>query len=199
MDGPSVDPGQPEEVLREAKLIPKKMWDEVHALTDSKLTGAPLSWAHSSALEAMVKLAAAGEINVREEDLKVDIAALDRNREVLNTPTGIVDLKTGALLDHEEHKREYCTRMTSVGYVKNASTKGWEAFLKEFSARPRHPRRPSTSRGCCGDRLLNESDGLPDRHGRRQRQDDTGRGVEGGARVIRRDGDGVDIHQRQRA
>ena len=128
-----------EDLLREAKLVAKKLWEEVGLTDDADKQRRIAEWAHRTAmrprLEAMVKLAAAGEI--RGDDLKINVSQLDRNRDILNTPTGIVDLPTGALLDHEAHKTEYCTRMTHVGYDPHADPAGWEAFLKRFWPDPK--------------------------------------------------------------
>ncbi len=122
------------DVLREAKLVAKKIWEEVNATEHNDDRARIASWAHQSAmrprLEAMVKLAAAGEIT--DADLKVKVGQLDASRDLLNTPTGIVNLKTGEFLDHEKTKEEYCTRITRVGYVEDADPTGWEDFLERF-------------------------------------------------------------------
>lgn len=132
-------PTADEDLLREAKLVAKKLWDEVAVIDDDKVRKYHADWAHKSAmrprLEAMVKLAAAGEI--RGDDLKTNHAQLDSNRDILNTPTGVVDLKTGELHDAEERREEFCTRITHVGYDPDADTTGWEAFLERFWPDPK--------------------------------------------------------------
>jgi putative DNA primase/helicase len=52
---------------------------------------------------------------------------LDARPYELNTPTGIVDLKTGELADHD--RNAFHTRMTGVGYDENGDTPKWDSFL----------------------------------------------------------------------
>jgi putative DNA primase/helicase len=55
---------------------------------------------------------------------------MDRYRMVLNTPSGVIDLKTGAL---SEHKPElYFTKITSVDLSSNADCPRWLSFLDDI-------------------------------------------------------------------
>lgn len=57
---------------------------------------------------------------------------LDSNPYLLNTPGGMVDLRTGALSKHEP--REYMTRMTAVTPDFEMATPTWNRFLFEATA-----------------------------------------------------------------
>lgn len=59
--------------------------------------------------------------------VEVDAEAFDRHPDLLNTPTGIVDLRTGNLSRHDPAK--LITKITSVGYVPNARHEDWDAAL----------------------------------------------------------------------
>lgn len=55
---------------------------------------------------------------------------MDRYRMALNTPSGVIDLKTGAL---SEHKPElYFTKITSVDLSSNADCPRWLSFLDDI-------------------------------------------------------------------
>ena len=55
---------------------------------------------------------------------------LDRYKMALNTPSGVLNLKTGEL---NEHKPEYyLSKITSVEFSKNADCPRWKAFLDEI-------------------------------------------------------------------
>lgn len=54
--------------------------------------------------------------------------AFDRHPDLLNTPTGIVDLRTGTLDKHDPAK--LLTKITSVGYRPGARHADWDAALK---------------------------------------------------------------------
>jgi P4 family phage/plasmid primase-like protien len=54
----------------------------------------------------------------------------DSHLWLLNTPTGIVDLKTGQLLPHDPGL--YLIQITSVGYDPNAACPRWEQFMLEI-------------------------------------------------------------------
>lgn len=57
-------------------------------------------------------------------------AQMDKYKMVLNTPSGVLDLKSGTL---SEHKPEaYFTRITSAEYTSNADCPQWLKFLDEI-------------------------------------------------------------------
>ncbi|MFK0217761.1 phage/plasmid primase, P4 family [Streptomyces vinaceus] len=60
--------------------------------------------------------------------VEVDAEAFDNHPDLLNTPTGIVDLRSGELQRHDPTK--LLTKITSVGYRPGAQHEDWEAALK---------------------------------------------------------------------
>jgi putative DNA primase/helicase len=60
--------------------------------------------------------------------VEVRADAFDSHPDLLNTPTGIVDLRTGELLRHDPAK--LLTKMTSVGYRPGARHPDWDAALR---------------------------------------------------------------------
>lgn len=72
-------------------------------------------------LNAMVALAQ------RRSTMCVDLAALDARAYELNTPNGIVDLKTGTPRPHDP--AAWHTKMTGAGYDPAAAAPMWTAFL----------------------------------------------------------------------
>lgn len=57
-------------------------------------------------------------------------AQLDRNRSVLNTPGGVLDLRSGSLAPHDP--ADYLTKITAVEYSENADCPRWLAFLDDI-------------------------------------------------------------------
>lgn len=55
---------------------------------------------------------------------------LDRYKAVLNTPGGVIDLKSGALAPHDP--KNYFTKITAVEYSENADCPRWTAFLDDI-------------------------------------------------------------------
>lgn len=76
----------------------------------------------SPRLRAMVDLA------VSEPGMVVTPDMLDQDVHVLNTPSGLVDLTTGALRTHDP--AALCTRMTSAPYDADAPAEFWLAMLE---------------------------------------------------------------------
>lgn len=57
-------------------------------------------------------------------------AQMDRYKAVLNTPGGVINLKTGELMPH--NVTDYLTKMTAVEYSENADCPHWLAFLDDI-------------------------------------------------------------------
>ncbi len=76
------------------------------------------------ALEALVSLSANlamhGGISVAPDEF-------DSNPWILNTPSGVVDLRTGSLRPHD--RRLLCTRITAAKFVPDAQSDAWDRFL----------------------------------------------------------------------
>lgn len=63
-------------------------------------------------------------------EIQIEANQLDRDPLLLSTPTGIVDLRTGALRDSDP--RDLCTRVTNVGYDPKAKAPRFVRFLEEI-------------------------------------------------------------------
>jgi P4 family phage/plasmid primase-like protien len=74
-----------------------------------------------SGITGMVRLAQS------DPDIRVNRGMLDANSYELNTPTGIVDLRTGTLGEHRPDALH--TKVTGVAYDPNADCPLWKAFL----------------------------------------------------------------------
>lgn len=57
-------------------------------------------------------------------------AQLDKYKMVINTPSGVLDLKSGALSEHRSEA--YFTKITSVEYTTNADCPMWKKFLSDI-------------------------------------------------------------------
>lgn len=55
---------------------------------------------------------------------------LDRYKAALNTPGGVIDLKSGAFAPHDP--KNYFTKITAVEYSENADCPRWTAFLDDI-------------------------------------------------------------------
>lgn len=64
--------------------------------------------------------------------LLVDTERFDADPDLLNTPSGVVDLRTGKSMPHDPSY--FMTRITAVPYVRNAKHKDWDAVLHAVRA-----------------------------------------------------------------
>jgi putative DNA primase/helicase len=69
-------------------------------------------------------------LNEVEHHVPVLPAQMDKYRMALNTPSGIINLKTGAIREHNPDC--YFTKITSVDYSVNAACPKWLAFLDDI-------------------------------------------------------------------
>lgn len=127
-----------EDVLKEARASARKIREEAADASDHDAAMRAVKWAHSSEsagrLQAMVRLAQGGD-ELESADIKIDVGDLDRNRDILNTPAGVVDLMTGKLLG-AKGKDEYCTCVTRAPYDPKADQREWLRFLDRIMPDP---------------------------------------------------------------
>lgn len=71
-----------------------------------------------------------------QPEMRITQDALDADPYELNTPDGIINLKTGDLLKHSDGKsaEHWCTKITAVGVDFEAPCPRWEKFLAETFA-----------------------------------------------------------------
>lgn len=62
--------------------------------------------------------------------ISIHFNIFDKDIYYINTPSGIVDLRTLNLIEHK--KEYYITKITNVAYNKNAKCENWKSFLKEI-------------------------------------------------------------------
>lgn len=100
--------------------------DERESIKLSEQSEAIQKWARRSEerrkIEAMIAMAQPlGDIPVLPREL-------DKNEWLLNCPNGTINLRTGALQDHD--KADRITKVTSVEYDASAECPHWEQFLE---------------------------------------------------------------------
>lgn len=120
------------EVMRLAKKTARSIADEAQSLSNDKddQRRKLLSWAiaseHHARLKAMVELAKS------EDGMTVAPEDFDRDPWLLNTLSGIVDLRTGDLLPHD---RTYLlSKLVPIHYDPAARCPTWLAFLHRIMA-----------------------------------------------------------------
>lgn len=128
-----------EDVLKEARKSARKIREEALEATDHDASMRALKWAHSTEsagrLQSMVKLAQGGD-DLDHANLKIEVGDLDRNPDILNTPAGVVNLRSGKLLRGSLAKDEYCTRITRASYDPEADQAEWLRFLERIVPSP---------------------------------------------------------------
>lgn len=62
-------------------------------------------------------------------EISIRAAELDAHPELINTPSGLADLRTGAVKPHDPSL--LLTRITAYGVDLEAPHPRWDAFLKE--------------------------------------------------------------------
>ena len=116
-------------VFQEAKRLVRTMHREATTGGDLDAREALSKHAFKSesrrGLEAMVALARYAEPLILD-----DHERLDADPFVLNTQNGIVDLRTGAIVEHSP--LAYCSRITSAAYDPEALCPAWERLLGEW-------------------------------------------------------------------
>ena len=107
-----------DEVLQFAKRTAKKIRQEIAGISDDRAAEKCLQWAKLSNSEARLvasaRLAAAGDLDM-PSDLRVELSELDRDPEVLNTPSGAVNLRTGWPVEPSAERQIY-TKITRAAY-----------------------------------------------------------------------------------
>lgn len=116
-------PGSVEIVLHTIRRVCRSLAKSGHYLTESQRKDL-CSSGNYAGVEKVLRA---------DPVLKADISMFDQWPMLLNTPDGIVDLKTGKMLDHDP--KYYLTRMTTVA-PKAIPTPNWDAFLARVQPVP---------------------------------------------------------------
>ena len=108
-----------------AKDVPRQLWKRLPDVTGDERK-ALVRWATASekfgAIDAMVKLARGTSMVGHDE--------LDADPWLLNVANGVVDLRTGDLLEH--HPDRLMTKMAGTRFDPAATAPTWDAFLRQI-------------------------------------------------------------------
>lgn len=85
--------------------------------------------AHARASEARTRRDAMAALAKGEDSIHVDPGALDRKPHLVNFTNGTLDLRTGALREHDS--TDLLTKRINYAYDSAATCPGWEKFLQE--------------------------------------------------------------------
>lgn len=117
---------------RWAKAIARGITDQVNGMQDSdlkkKLQDAARRAESAPGIRGMLELAGT------ELGIVLDPAELDRNADVLNTTTGVLELTTGILWPHDQTRN--LTKITTAGYDENAQAPEFDRFLERIQPDP---------------------------------------------------------------
>jgi len=114
-------------ILTYAQKTAFSIADEAEKVEDAKLK----KKLHAFALKSESLPSLKNSVAIARTQLSVDGSDLDRNLWILNTPNGIVDLRSGELLPHE--RKEFCTKLTGAEYHPESECPRWLQFLDEIT------------------------------------------------------------------
>jgi putative DNA primase/helicase len=112
------------DVVELCKLAAKSIYIEASKASDED-AAALASWATKS--QSQQHLTAMNALAKSMEAVRVSVADLDRDRALLNTPSGTLDLRTGVL--RSQRRRDLITKSTGVAFDPRATCPTWHAFL----------------------------------------------------------------------
>jgi putative DNA primase/helicase len=131
-DGVRWDPDRANRALELACEIPRLLLAEAQATKDQDDRRRITKWALAS--ESASRIKAAGGLAKGDPRLVATPEQLDAHPDLLNTPSGTVDLRTGELRDHDPG--ELHTMCTGVGLDGDSRPARWLAFLERILPEP---------------------------------------------------------------
>ena len=118
-----------EQAERLIKECIEHLWQQVPRLSDSTAKGKAAKWLTSvstaTKVQGIAKLARIEPMIYRYDN------PFDRDDFLLNTQSGIVDLRTGELRPHAPSA--YCSKITACEYTPDAKCPRWEQFINEVT------------------------------------------------------------------
>lgn len=111
--------------MRLARDAVEAIYIEAGSCEDEKARKAIESWARAS--EGLARLKAMLELGQSELELVANAADFDRDPLLLNCLNGIIDLRTGALLDHD--RAHMISKLAPVVYDPDATHPVWTRYL----------------------------------------------------------------------
>jgi hypothetical protein len=124
-DGQRFVRDQGDRVMAAAKRIPGTIYAAASRQTDVAARTALAAWAKKSEQES--RLRALAFLAQSEPGIPVSVERLDADGWGLNTPSGMVDLRTGHL--RPARREDYCTKVTAAAYDPRADSPQWREFL----------------------------------------------------------------------
>jgi putative DNA primase/helicase len=129
-NGAAWAPDETGQIERFARETVKAMQRQADALPyteeDDSVKVKAVKWAIAS--ESAAKLAAMVQLARSEADIAVLATDFDTRTYELNCPNGVVDLQTGALMNHDPAAMH--SQCAAVAYKKTATAPQWQAFLQ---------------------------------------------------------------------
>jgi P4 family phage/plasmid primase-like protien len=113
------------EVIRRAKAVVDAMLTEIATIADSD--DRKRLAAHWMRSQAAPRIEASARLATTEPTIPVTVDQLDADPWTLNTRSGVLDLRTGALLAAE--RRQLVTKLAPVTVVAGAACPTWEWFV----------------------------------------------------------------------
>jgi putative DNA primase/helicase len=127
-DGVRWKADQTGEIIRRAKSAAESLWEEARAERDDEKRKAAFQWA--AQCQNQGKIAAMVALAESEPGVPVTAADLDADPWLLNTQSGVLDLRTGTLAPPDP--RWLQTKVCAAAYVPGASSELWERFVGEL-------------------------------------------------------------------
>ncbi|MDJ0395457.1 phage/plasmid primase, P4 family [Rhodococcus sp. G-MC3] len=112
-------------VLNRARSTARTLMDLAMDIEDDQQKLAAVRYAASSLSKNRIK--AIPELALADSRIGVQTRSFDANPYVLNTPTGILDLRTGVETPHV--RDAYLSKMTNVGYSDSVDAPEWRGFV----------------------------------------------------------------------
>ncbi len=116
------------EVRRRFTDTVRGMYKQAAAINDADQRKALVS--HARGCESLHRVKAAVELCQSHADVATTIEAFDADPWLLNTLTGVIDLKTGYLRPHR--REDLMMKLAPVEYTPDAKCARWDRFLREI-------------------------------------------------------------------
>jgi putative DNA primase/helicase len=116
------------EAERRAKDTVRRLYSEASLLTDDDSRAELVKWARAS--ESRSRIVAMVELAKSEPGVPVSPKELDANPWLLNCQNGVIDLRTGELLQHR--RDDLCTKIVPIVFDPDAQCPIFKQFLRQI-------------------------------------------------------------------
>jgi len=114
-----------EERFLAARLVARSIRCDIEQATTTAQATAIARWADQS--ESLARQRAMVTLAQADRRIAITHQILDADPNVLNTQSGLVDLRTGVL--HAHRPEDYCSRITRAAYVPGSTAPTWQALV----------------------------------------------------------------------